>query len=113
VAGVLDQVDHLLIASTDGFTGIVVVRDNTDIGNGAATLGAAVLVLGALGVLVNVLASSMGPADDVADDPWDGHTLEWATTSPPPPNNFDEVALVTSATPVLDDREPADDEDAA
>jgi heme/copper-type cytochrome/quinol oxidase subunit 1 len=55
----------------------------------------------------------MGPADDVADDPWDGHTLEWATTSPPPPNNFDEVALVTSATPVLDDREPADDEDAA
>ncbi len=23
------------------------------------------------------------------DDPWDGNTLEWATTSPPPPYNFD------------------------
>ena len=23
------------------------------------------------------------------DDPWGGHTLEWATPSPPPPENFD------------------------
>ena len=25
------------------------------------------------------------------DDPWEGNTLEWATTSPPPPYNFDRL----------------------
>jgi len=35
------------------------------------------------------------------DDPWGGETLEWATTSPPPVDNFPEpVPTVTSATPL-------------
>ena len=25
------------------------------------------------------------------DDPWEGNTLEWATSSPPPPYNFDHL----------------------
>lgn len=110
VAGVLDQGDHLLVASTEGFTGVVVVSDNADLGNVSTTFGAGVLVLGVILVLVNILASSMGKAEAAQDDPWDGHTLEWATASPPAPNNFDEVALVTSPAPLLDEREPTDDE---
>ncbi|MCU1395748.1 MAG: putative cytochrome c oxidase subunit [Ilumatobacteraceae bacterium] len=36
------------------------------------------------------------------DDPWDAHTLEWATSSPPPENNFAELHTVMSAQPLLD-----------
>ncbi|MSW20804.1 MAG: hypothetical protein F2873_07875 [Actinobacteria bacterium] len=38
----------------------------------------------------------------VGDDPWDGQTLEWATSSPPPVNNFVELPIVSSAEPLAD-----------
>jgi cytochrome c oxidase subunit I+III len=60
---------------------------------GAATLGISVLVL-----LVNV-ARSLRRGLPAGDNPWDGDTLEWATTSPPRPYNF---ALI----PVVDGRGP-------
>jgi heme/copper-type cytochrome/quinol oxidase subunit 1 len=40
----------------------------------------------------------------MADDPWEGHTLEWAAPSPPPLGNFPEAPTVSSATPLLDRR---------
>jgi cytochrome c oxidase subunit I len=40
----------------------------------------------------------------VADDPWEGHTLEWATTSPPPVGNFASLPGVTSEAPLYDAR---------
>jgi cytochrome c oxidase subunit 1 len=36
------------------------------------------------------------------DDPWGGNTLEWATTSPPPPYNFERVPAVRSYMPLRD-----------
>ena len=36
------------------------------------------------------------------DDPWDAQTLEWATSSPPPDNNFADIHAVSSAEPLLD-----------
>ena len=38
------------------------------------------------------------------DDPWGGHTLEWATASPPLPHNFSRMPPITSRHPVLDER---------
>jgi cytochrome c oxidase subunit I len=35
-------------------------------------------------------------------DPWGGSSLEWATTSPPPPYNFAHVPVVNSKTPMWD-----------
>ena len=37
------------------------------------------------------------------DDPWEGHTLEWVTTSPPPQGNFTApLPEITSDRPLLD-----------
>jgi cytochrome c oxidase subunit 1 len=43
------------------------------------------------------------------DDPWHGNTLEWATTSPPPPFNFEKVPPVHSFMPMRDLRAGAQD----
>ena len=45
---------------------------------------------------------SFTTGDAAGDDPWDGQTLEWATSSPPPADNFTEIHTVASATPLLD-----------
>jgi hypothetical protein len=37
-------------------------------------------------------------------DPWDADTLEWATTSPPPDDNFDAIPVVESRHPLWDQR---------
>jgi heme/copper-type cytochrome/quinol oxidase subunit 1 len=41
-------------------------------------------------------------SEDGVDDPFDGHTIEWATTSPAPAGNFIDVPTVGSAEPLLD-----------
>lgn len=58
----------------------------------------ALTVLGFIGLAITSFTN--GPA--AGDDPWDGQTLEWATASPAPTNNFAEVHSVASATPLLD-----------
>jgi heme/copper-type cytochrome/quinol oxidase subunit 1 len=70
--------------------------------NLVSAIGAVVVVAGFV-VVVLALAKPKGSAE-VADDPWDGHTLEWATTSPPPVGNFLALPPVTSEAPVYDAR---------
>ena len=41
-------------------------------------------------------------------DPWDAWTLEWATTSPPPEYNFEEIPTVRSRRPLWDLKHPED-----
>jgi cytochrome c oxidase subunit 1 len=71
--------------------------------NQLATVGAFLIGVSMLIFLVNVIVTLRGPRDAVAD-PWEGNTLEWFTTSPPPPHNFDALPEILSNRPVYDIR---------
>jgi cytochrome c oxidase subunit I len=62
-----------------------------------ATIGAFTIALSVLIFIVNVVLTQM-KAPPAPADPWDGRTLEWAISSPPPKHNFD-------ATPVIHARD--------
>ncbi|MGK9336639.1 cytochrome c oxidase subunit I [Sinorhizobium meliloti] len=69
-----------------------------------STLGATLFVVSFLVFIHNVAASARG-GDIAGDNPWDAATLEWATTSPPPPHNFDRIPFVTSREPLWAERD--------
>ncbi|MGH2557150.1 MAG: cytochrome c oxidase subunit I [Actinomycetota bacterium] len=64
-----------------------------DFWNLVSTLGAFMIATSILVFLYNVVRS-FRRGEIVGPDPWDARTLEWATTSPPPAHNFDEVPVV-------------------
>jgi cytochrome c oxidase subunit I len=68
-----------------------------------STIGSFILGLGILISVINILRSAKKGVR-VGHDPWKGNTLEWFTTSPPPPNNFDVVPRVRSLAPMQDIR---------
>jgi cytochrome c oxidase subunit I len=69
--------------------------------NLAATIGGFVIAASMLPFLWNVFISRRNGAI-AGDDPWEGNTLEWATSSPPPPYNFDRLPEIRSERPVFD-----------
>lgn len=79
--------------------------DTSDALNGVALAGAGLSALGALAGVGAVLMAARKKSVPAVDDPWGGHTLEWSTSSPPPAGNFESVAPVTSATPLLATKE--------
>jgi cytochrome c oxidase subunit 1 len=77
----------------DGFTTL----------NRVSSIGAAVLGASTLPFLYNVWATLRRKVGDPAgNDPWGAQTLEWYTTSPPPPHNFDDLPPIRSERPVWD-----------
>jgi cytochrome c oxidase subunit 1 len=64
-----------------------------------ATVGAGLIALSVLVFIANVLWSRRHGAV-AGDNPWDAGTLEWATSSPPPPYNFHPVPVVAGVEPL-------------
>jgi cytochrome c oxidase subunit 1/cytochrome c oxidase subunit I+III len=71
--------------------------------NLVTTLGSYVFAVGVLLFIIN-LVSSYRRGQPAGDNPWDAPTLEWATTSPPPPYNFAVIPTVASRHPLWEDR---------
>jgi cytochrome o ubiquinol oxidase subunit 1 len=55
-----------------------------------AAFGAALIAIGILSFLIQIFVSIMNREKlrDLTGDPWNGRTLEWSTSSPPPAYNF-------------------------
>jgi cytochrome c oxidase subunit I len=68
-----------------------------------SSIGAFVLAIGLLITLVNVIRS-LRVGVLAGPNPWDADTLEWATSSPPPPYNFAVIPTVASRSPLWEAR---------
>jgi heme/copper-type cytochrome/quinol oxidase subunit 1 len=78
-------------------------NDEWEVGNLIVSAGAAIVGVGLLLLVLDLLGSVVarrGPA--AGADPWDAQTLEWATPSPPPIHNFDALPEIRSDAPLLD-----------
>ncbi len=69
--------------------------------NFAETIGAFIVTLAVAVIVLNMLCSLRSTAR-APDNPWNGWTLEWATSSPPPPENFVALPPITSNRPLYD-----------
>ncbi len=73
------------------------------------SIGAGIIALAILVFLINVVVSLRRPVL-AGPDPWGGQTLEWATSSPPPPYNFEgPLPPIRSYAPLLDLRHARED----
>ena len=78
-----------------------------DTWNFIVTIGVFFQAFGIVVFVANLMWSYfMGRA--AGSDPWDAWTLEWSTTSPPPPYNFVSVPEIKSRRPLWDLKHPDD-----
>ena len=75
--------------------------------NLVATIGGFTIAVAMLPFLWNIFIT-LRSGEPAGDDPWEGNTLEWATSSPPPPYNFDHLPPIRSERPVFDLRHAKD-----
>ncbi len=74
-----------------------------------SSVGAVVLAVSVIVFILNVFLS-LAKKEKAPANPWDAWTLEWATTSPPPIHNFDQLPPIRGRRPLWDLKYP-DDQD--
>lgn len=74
-----------------------------DVWNAIETVGSFVIGISLLIFLWNFF-QSLRKGEPAGNDPWDGQTLEWTTTSPPPAYNFAVIPTVHSRRPFWDQK---------
>jgi cytochrome c oxidase subunit I len=82
------------------------IQDYADLPNWAGinqlqTAGALLIALSTAPFLANVVMT-MRRKDRDPENPWNGNTLEWYTSSPPPVHNFDSLPEIHSERPLFD-----------
>jgi heme/copper-type cytochrome/quinol oxidase subunit 1 len=70
-----------------------------EIWNLMSTIGAYTIALAVLIFIINFFYSA-SKREAAGENPWDGATLEWSTTSPPPDYNFAEAPTVSGMNPL-------------
>ncbi len=96
IAGLLGQPAAPGIAPADNVSTIEAL-------NTASTLGGVLLALAVAGFVALMIRAARSD-ESPGDDPWSGHTLEWATSSPPPVGNFASLPAIASEAPLYDAR---------
>jgi heme/copper-type cytochrome/quinol oxidase subunit 1 len=100
-----DLVSGLLGQPAGAIPGLAENTGTIEALNLVSAVGGGLLILGAL-AFVATLVMGMVSDELPGDDPWGGHTLEWATSSPPPPGNFATLPEIRSEAPLYDARHP-------
>jgi cytochrome c oxidase subunit I len=77
--------------------------------NLVSSIGGYLLATGFLLLFVNIFVS-LRSGERAGDDPWGAWTLEWATTSPPPHDNFTRLPEIRSDRPLYDAEHGWEDE---
>jgi cytochrome c oxidase subunit 1 len=80
-------------SAEDGFQGLNIV----------SSIGSYFIALSIAVFIVNLIVS-LRRRQEAGDDPWEGHTLEWTTSSPPPRFNFTKLPPIRSFAPAFDAR---------
>jgi cytochrome c oxidase subunit I len=78
-----------------------------EIFNLIASVGVAFQAVATMCLVWNII-SSLRKGKPAGNDPWDGWTLEWSTSSPPPEYNFAVEPVVRSSRPLWDLKHPED-----
>lgn len=70
-----------------------------DFGNWISTVGAFFMAFGVIVFIWNIIYTAK-KGEKAPADPWDGRTLEWTISSPPPYYNFEQLPLVRGLDPL-------------
>lgn len=70
-----------------------------DLGNVISSIGAFLMGVGVVVFLYNIVHTAV-KGEKASADPWDGRTLEWSVSSPPPYYNFEQLPLVRGLDPL-------------